>query len=104
MLAVLFSLTWSLKSVHEFFRHHHDRPACTATHANPGTHLHDERYIPDDCSMCAFVLCVPELLTINALVVAPLKLPDSIPPVFYQPPTDAKTACDSIFRRGPPVI
>ncbi|MBK7936199.1 MAG: hypothetical protein IPJ82_03600 [Lewinellaceae bacterium] len=103
-LILVFSATWSLKSIHEFFRHHHDHPVCTAAFDGQTTHLHDERYIGDDCSLCAFVLFVPEVITITALVATPSKLPDTVPPVFYQPPSGSKTACDSTLRRGPPVI
>ncbi len=101
---LVFFATWSLKSVHEFFRHHREHPVCSAPYDGKITHLHDERYIGDDCRLCAFVLFVPELLSITALVAQPAKLPDSVPPVFYQPPPDSKTASDSTFRRGPPVI
>lgn len=102
-LAFLFTATWSLKSVHEFFRHHHDHPICTANYKG-GAHLHDERYIGDDCRLCAFVLFVPEVLSVTALVTTPVILPDSVAPVFYQSPADSKTACDSTLLRGPPVI
>lgn len=103
-LVLVFLAAWSLKSVHEFFRHHSDHPVCTATVKGGGKHLHDERYIGDNCSLCAFVLFVPELLSITTLVAPANRPPDSLPPDFYQAPFDAKTAFDTTLRRGPPVI
>ena len=90
--------------MHEFFRHHREHAVCTAPFDGKATHLHDERYIGDDCRLCAFVLFVPELLSVTAFVASPATLPDTIPPVFYQGPAGSKTACDSTLRRGPPVI
>ena len=90
--------------MHELFRHHREYAVCSAPYDGKTTHLHDERYIGDDCRLCAFVLFVPELLSVTALVAPPAVLPDTVPPVFYQSPAGSKTACDSTLRRGPPVI
>ncbi len=41
---------------------HHALPVCETGHKTPATHLHDERYNPDGCSVCAFLFAVPELV------------------------------------------
>jgi len=105
-LALVFAAACSLKTVHSLLLHHAhaDHPVCEAAYEHQGVHLHDERYSPDDCSLCAFVLSVPEMLSISAFVTRAVKLPDSESPNFYHAPVNSKTACDSTLRRGPPVI
>lgn len=105
-LALLFTTVWSVSSLHDFFLHHdHEHPVCEAAYeGSNGTHIHDDRYEANDCSLCAFVLSVPEVLSFLTLPTQPTKLPDSESPNFYHSPTQSKTACDSTLRRGPPVI
>ncbi len=103
-LALLFTTVWSVNSLHDFFLHH-EHPVCEAAYdGGSGVHIHDERYEAGDCSFCAFVLSVPEVLSFLTLPVSSSKLPDSESPNFYHSPVQSKTACDSTLRRGPPVI
>lgn len=104
-MTLIFAAACSLKTVHGLLLHHSHaaRPLCEAKYDGKGAHIHDERYAANDCSLCAFVLSVPEMLSISALFAPPAKLPDSESPVLYQQPAVKKTACDSTLRRGPPV-
>jgi hypothetical protein len=104
-LTLIFAATCSLKSVHSLLLHHDhhaDHPVCEAAYSHDGLHLHDERYNPDDCSLCAFVLSVPEMISIPVFQATIVKLPDSAPASFYHAPVCSKTACDITRRRGPP--
>jgi len=102
-LALLFTTVWSVSSLHDFFLHH-EHAVCEDAYDGKGAHIHDERYEASDCSLCAFVLSVPEVLSFLALPTQPSKLPDSATPNLYHSPVQSKTACDSTLRRGPPVI
>lgn len=104
-LTLIFATTCSLKSVHNLLLHDHDHdahPVCEAAYSHDGLHLHDERYNPDDCSLCAFVLSVPELISMAAFPAAIAKLPNSQRASLYHAPDLSKIACDITLRRGPP--
>ncbi len=93
-----------LKSGHHLLLHHDHgtKPACHTDHTGSSTHLHDERYNPDDCSICAFHFGASEPVPI------PLLLPQSqthfqaglFPPVvLYLTDTGHSTP-----SRGPPAL
>ncbi|MBK9338936.1 MAG: hypothetical protein IPM98_21320 [Lewinellaceae bacterium] len=63
LLALVFLMSLTLKTGHLLLLHHdhQDIPTCEAGHDSHTAHLHDERYNPDDCSICAFLFATPEL-------------------------------------------
>lgn len=63
LLALVFLMSLTLKTGHLLLLHHdhHDAPTCEVGHDSNTAHLHDERYNPDDCSICAFLFATPEL-------------------------------------------
>lgn len=103
-LGLCFLASWTLKTSHALLVHyeHHAVPVCAAGHEHQATHLHDERYNPDDCSICAFVLAAPELPTLILLPLPPA-------PLALRSVTPASVAVcpagrSSIFLRGPPAL
>lgn len=106
-LMLLFTAFWSLKTVHILALHHHhaaEHPVCEVSHDPGAAHIHDERWAKEDCSICAFVVSVPEPFSLPAFQLHLSKLPESESPVFYQEPVFAKKASDSVMRRGPPQL
>ena len=104
---LLFTAFWSLKTAHVLMMHHHDaseHPVCEVAHDPNSTHIHDERWANDDCTLCAFVVSASEPFSQISLPVFLTKLPESPRPVFYQTPVFAKNTSDSAMRRGPPVL
>ena len=102
---LLFTAFWSLKTMHVMLAHHHDaseHPVCEASHDQKSAHIHDERWATDDCSLCAFVVSVPEPFSSPGLPIFSTKLPDSASPVFYHAPVFIQKACEVVMRRGPP--
>jgi len=101
---LLFSAFWSLKTAHVILSHHHEEehPVCEASHDPNSTHIHDERWAKDDCTICAFVIAASELIPSPPLPNFLAKHPDSASPICYQAPVFAKKACDAAMRRGPP--
>lgn len=102
---LVFLAAWSLKTAHVLLLHHSDQakhPVCEAAYEHHGTHLHDERWVNEDCSLCAFVVSVSEPFALPVLIAFLSKLPDSESPAFYFAPFYSKKACDSAMRRGPP--
>lgn len=67
LLGLVFLASTMLKTGHLLLLHHdhHETPVCEIGHNDSGTHLHDERYNPDDCSICAFLFAVPELVSVH---------------------------------------
>ncbi|MFN4255645.1 MAG: hypothetical protein ACK4Q5_11625 [Saprospiraceae bacterium] len=101
-LAMLFAGTFVLRSAHHLFFHDHaHHPVCEKTFARDGgTHIHNEEYKPDDCSACAFLFAIPEIVSITALVRQPVAVSDSLPcPVaqFF-----IGKDCEGTHLRGPP--
>ncbi len=79
---------------------HHHVPVCPSEHNNHATHLHDERFNPDTCSICAFLFAVPELPPLARQLNAPLPYVDRKPSGnFTAYPCSSITA---IYLRGPP--
>lgn len=104
-LMLLFAAFWLFKTAHTLSEHHHDhanREACKTLCDHSRAHLHTLHWAKDDCSLCAFVVSVPEPFVLSALPDFLAKLPDSESPVFYRAPVFSKKACDSAMRRGPP--
>jgi len=104
---LLFTAFWSSKTVHVLLAHHHDHEAehlvCDAAHDPNVAHIHDDRWATEDCSICAFVVSVPEPFSLLSLPKFFPKLPNSASPVFYHTPVCDKQVCDPAMRRGPPV-
>jgi hypothetical protein len=105
LLVFVFVAMWSLKMGHALLAHHEhaDRPTCYVATDHDSTHLHDERYAGEDCSLCAFVLAVPDVFSISVLVSTAASLPPATPPMLYETRHD-KTAFDTTDLRGPPAI
>lgn len=105
LLVLIFASMWSLKVGHALLAHHEhaEHPVCEAATDHHGAHLHDERYAGEDCSLCAFVLAVPEVFSISVLISPVAQLPDSMQPSLYETP-HSKTVFDTTTLRGPPAI
>ncbi|MBC7775143.1 MAG: hypothetical protein H7246_06855 [Phycisphaerae bacterium] len=104
-LMLLFTAFWSLKTVHVLVLHHHnpsEHPVCELAHDQQGTHIHDERWASENCSLCAFVVSASDSFSLPVFPALLPKLPESESPVFYLAPAFSKKACDSTMRRGPP--
>lgn len=96
---------WMLKMSHALASHHRhtDRPVCEAASDRSDTHLHDERYAGEDCSLCAFVLAVPDYISFSVLLTSASPAPDTAQTMLYES-LRGKTAFDTTVLRGPPAI
>lgn len=105
MLLFVFLAMWSVKMGHAFFAHHQhaDRPVCEAAADHSTAHLHDERYAGEDCSLCAFVLAVPDVFSISVLLSPAASTPDTASPTLYES-LSGQSAFDTTVSRGPPAI
>ncbi|MCC6280242.1 MAG: hypothetical protein IT262_06575 [Saprospiraceae bacterium] len=103
LLVFVFVAMWSLKMGHALLAHHEhaDRPTCEVATEHQGTHLHDERYAGEDCSLCAFVLAIPDVFSVSALISPAAQMPDSAQPLLFENPY-IQTAFDTTTLRGPP--
>jgi len=101
LLALGFTTSWSLNSLHDLLLHH-EHPVCEAAYDGKGTHIHDERYEVHGCTLCALLLSAPELPDGMAISLPALRLPDSSTPNFYHTPVRLVATCDLTLRRGPP--
>jgi hypothetical protein len=103
-LLALLAMALSLQFLHTIAEHGHDHSDAPSCHAyeGKGKHLHDERYGHHDCQLCAFCLKVcgipssPEFLTPLGGFADRLQ--------FLPEQSCVKTACDTTYRRGPPVL
>lgn len=102
LLALCFTISWSLNSLHDLLWHH-EHPVCEAAYDGKGTHIHDERYEAHGCSLCALLMSAPVLTGGFALETPASRLPESGSPNFYHAPVESRTTHDGTFRRGPPV-
>ena len=104
LLALLLGVSWSLRMGHALLMHHthRDLPVCEAAQQGNATHLHDERYHPDDCSVCAFLFAIPDLVGVSFLLERPERIARRSLPVFIPPCLTART--NSVQLRGPPVL
>lgn len=103
LLALVFVASWSLKTLHGLCMHHahHGAPVCEAAHEGGNTqHLHDERYTPDDCSVCAFMFAVPEIVGMPLLPGAPAEARTTLPAAPVEPLLPVYA--NDIRLRGPP--
>jgi hypothetical protein len=92
--------TWHrLVSHHE----HSKQLECSADHDPNVAHIHDDRYANEHCSLCAFVLSTPELLTIGAILPKPSALPH-LKDSFHCTPSPCITLADTTCLRGPPAL
>lgn len=104
LLALVFVSSWSLKTVHTLVMHHahHDVPVCAAAYEGSSKHFHDERYQPDDCSVCAFIFAVPEIVSVSVLLQPPALVAGR---EMANPPSRCYSVDpDSVRSRGPPFI
>lgn len=74
-----------------------------AEHDPNVAHIHDERYAKEQCSLCAFVLSTPELLSITSVLSKLGEVPDSSVS-FPCTPSCTRTIHDTTCLRGPPVM
>ncbi|MFN0014352.1 MAG: hypothetical protein ACKVU2_07365 [Saprospiraceae bacterium] len=102
LLCFAFLASLTLKSGHALLLNHthHAVPVCDAGHDNASAHLHDERYNPDDCSICAFLFAVPELVCVSIALTKPQLVAGESP----NAPASWHFDCThhSIHLRGPP--
>jgi hypothetical protein len=103
-ILLIFLTGWSMGTTHRLLQHHeHDGPQCKAKFERNATHLHDERYANDHCTLCAFVLAAPYLLSVSALsaksVLAPISKAS-----FHLSPSCTNTLHDTTCLRGPPAL
>ena len=105
LLAFFFVTAWSLKTMHGFLVHtdHHDRPVCTAEYDHATQHIHDMRYAADGCTLCAFILSVPALPALMALLEPAQTKPVEEASACYQSPTAGTVIIRAAPSRGPPV-
>ncbi|MBL7797458.1 MAG: hypothetical protein JNJ90_13265 [Saprospiraceae bacterium] len=92
-----------LKSGHHLLLHHDHgtKPACHTDHTGSSTHLHDERYNPDDCSICTFHFGASEPAPIPVLLLKQQAYTQACP---LPPATPHLTDTGySTLLRGPPV-
>ncbi|MBK8965515.1 MAG: hypothetical protein R3D58_21365 [Saprospiraceae bacterium] len=81
---------------------HHHVPVCTDDHDKHATHLHDERFNPDACSICAFLFAIPELSASEKQFHYPHPFFDRTP-VGNTSPFHGATL-PVIYLRGPPAL
>jgi len=102
LLGIVLLASLMLKSGHQLLLHHEHpaKPVCEAAHAGKSTHLHDERYNPDTCSICAFLFATPELVPVSVSLKNIQSLVKDCPPVPHAPHVYL-THCATRLR-GPP--
>ncbi|MBL7827500.1 MAG: hypothetical protein JNJ57_12765 [Saprospiraceae bacterium] len=105
LLALVFVAFWLTKTMHVLvLHHHHDHPVCTASSNDRSEHhFHDERYADDECSICAFVFAIPELISVSVALKNDTPSPSQTQPT-YLAPACTDLAHDTTHRRGPPVL
>jgi len=95
---------WSMGMVHRLFQHHeHSGPECMVNYDHDATHLHDERYANEHCTLCAFVLSAPYMLSVSALAAKPALVTAS-KATFQLSPSCTNTIHDTTRLRGPPAL
>jgi hypothetical protein len=104
LFTLLFTISTMWQAGHVFFQHQHDRhalPVCLAAHDDSGgTHLHDQRYQGETCSLCAFIFAVPELIEWPALPALPAAVFQRRALSYLSPA--CHTVCTAQPQRGPP--
>ncbi|MEQ1747633.1 MAG: hypothetical protein ABMA02_19550, partial [Saprospiraceae bacterium] len=102
LLCFVFLVSLTLKSGHALLLNHihHAVPTCETGHDAAGAHLHDGRYNPDDCSICAFLFAVPELVSISVVIKKPQPVTGDSPVAPAFPHFDC--AHHLVHLRGPP--
>ncbi|TNE49777.1 MAG: hypothetical protein EP344_17850 [Bacteroidetes bacterium] len=103
LLGVLFLASWGLRTTHLLLLDHvhHVIPACDANHQKHATHLHDARYNPEDCAVCAFLFASPEVVSIApafACVKPLVQKTVALPYLLHLSGSEG-----TIVLRGPPV-
>jgi hypothetical protein len=102
---LIFTALWSLKTTHGWLAHEHDHaahPVCSAAADHHSAHLHDESWAKEDCTLCAFVVSIPEPFVLPEWPVIFGELPCAAVYSLYVAPQLSKEACDRAMRRGPP--
>lgn len=104
LLLLLFCLSVAARATHHLFFHSaHEHEICSDVQPDfKTTHLHDERYHIDDCSVCAFIFSVPEFVSMSAFVFSFENLPDSVQ--VFEENEGQPRSLDSNFSRGPPAV
>src|SRR5690349_4779414 len=96
---------WSVITLHRLLIHHDQdaKHACSVGYDPHSAHIHDETYANDHCAFCAFVLSTPELLSVSAVLTAPVIVPGT-KDTFLCHPSRAGTLHDTTCLRGPPSL
>lgn len=103
-ILLVFLAGWSMGSMHRLLQHHaHSGPECAVNYDGHSTHLHDERYANEHCTLCAFVLSAPYLLTVSTLLAKPVLAPVA-KASFQRSPSCTNTTHDTTCLRGPPAL
>jgi hypothetical protein len=58
LLSTLLFVAFTAKELHHVFAHHHDAVNICDDAPIGEAHLHDETYIPDECSLCDFTFSI----------------------------------------------
>lgn len=101
LLALGFTTSWSLNSLHDLLLHH-EHPVCEAAYDGKGTHIHDDRYEVHGCTLCALLMSAPELPSDMAMPDLAFRLPENSGAGFYHTTVRLDASCDLTLRRGPP--
>lgn len=105
-LMLLFTALWSLKTTHGWLLHAHSHdthPVCSAAFDHHTAHIHDETWAKEDCTLCAFVVSIPEPFSLPEWPCLQYRLPQCGPDPIYNAPPVSRSVCDAAMRRGPPV-
>ena len=103
-ILLVFQTGWFLGTLHQILHHGHNVSLeCSASHDPNATHLHDESYANEHCSLCVFVSSTPELLTISGIIFSSITHHDS-KDAFHCTPSCTRTFYDTTCLRGPPVL
>jgi hypothetical protein len=92
-------------AVHQLVHHNHSGKQECGVNENPHdphtTHLHDERYANEQCSLCAFVLSTPEIPVVKYLFYTRGVSPGTLD-TFRCTPSSTRTIDRTNSLRGPP--
>jgi hypothetical protein len=58
LLSALLFVAFTAKELHHVLAHHHDVVNICEDATKGEAHLHDETYIPDECSLCDFTFSI----------------------------------------------
>jgi hypothetical protein len=100
-------LSTGLRAAHSLFLHechNHERLHCSTETEGKGSHIHDERFAPSDCSLCEFVFQAYSFRPSFVHTIPCQAIPETIIQPIHEAPALCHAAIDAAPSRGPPSL